>query len=338
MRPFILKRASTLEDASFLATDGVPQVAQAATSFLAGGTTLVDLMKLDVMRPDRLIDISRATGNDADQISVQNGALRLGSLVKMSAAANHADVQSEFPVIAQSLALAASAQLRNMASLGGNVLQRTRCPYFRDVSYQACNKRNPGSGCAAIAGHNRLHAVLGASDYCIAVYPGDFSQALIALGAEIEIAGRSGVSRRPFADLHRLPGSTPDIETSLALGEIIIAFHIPASAFARRSRYVKVRDRESYEFALASAAIALDISGGIVREARVALGGVATKPWRAQEAEAALKGKRLDETSAAAAADAAFAGAKTHGLNAFKIPLGKSMLARALLETAAMEI
>ena len=339
MRPFIFKQATSQPEAIELASGplNTPTKADHPVQFLAGGTTLIDLMKLDAMRPDIVIDISRA-GAGADRIAIDNGALRLGAWVKMAAAADHPQLKQEFPVIVQTLALAASAQLRNMASLGGNVMQRTRCTYFRDVSYAACNKRTPGSGCSALDGINRNHAVLGGSDACIATYPGDFALALMALNAEVDIAGPDGITRKAFSDLHQAPGQTPDIETTLKPGELIVAFHVPATPFARRSRYVKIRDRESYEFALASAAVGLDIDNGTVREARIALGGVATIPWRAHAAEAQLKGKHLDEATAQAAAETAFASAKTHGHNAFKIPLGKAALVRALLETAAMEI
>jgi xanthine dehydrogenase YagS FAD-binding subunit len=225
-----------------------------------------------------------------------------------------------------------------MASLGGNVLQRTRCSYFRDTSYPNCNKRNPGSGCAAMEGINRMHAVLGTSEQCIATYPGDFAQALIALDAQVELSGPKGNREIAFASLHRPPGKTPEVETTLAPGELIAAFRVPATPFARRSLFLKIRDRESYEFALASAAVALDIDGGTVRQARIALGGVATVPWRAREAEAALKGKVIDEQTAAGAADAAFADAKPHEHNKFKIELGKRTLIRALHQAASLEI
>jgi len=230
-----------------------------------------------------------------------------------------------------------------MASLGGNVLQRTRCSYFRDVSYNACNKRNPGSGCAAREGFNRMHAVLGTSDACIATYPGDFAQALIALDAAVELEGPQGVRRMPFAALHRQPGDKPNVETTLLPGELIKMFEVPAGRWTRRSLYLKIRDRSSYEFALASAAVALDLEQGRAGDARVAdvriaLGGVATVPWRAKEAEAALRGKELNEQNLHAAAEAAFAGARTHEHNAFKVALGKRTLIRALNEAAAMEI
>ena len=259
-------------------------------------------------------------------------------MVRMSDAAEHPDIIERYPVIAQSLSLAASTQIRNMASLGGNVLQRTRCTYFRDTSYPDCNKRSPGSGCAAMDGINRAHAVLGISGDCIASYPGDFAQALTALDAQVEINGRNGARVVPFATLHRVPGNTPNVEHTLAPGDLIIAFEIPETPFARRSLFLKIRDRESYEFALASAAVALDLDDGTVRDARIALGGVATVPWRSQEAEAKLKGRKLDEDALAEAADAAFAEASPRKHNAFKIELGKRTLARALQQAAALEI
>jgi xanthine dehydrogenase YagS FAD-binding subunit len=221
------------------------------------------------------------------RIEADASRLRLGALVRMADAADHPVVRRDYPVIAQSLLLAASAQLRNMGSLGGNVLQRTRCTYFRDVSYSACNKRNPGSGCAAMGGINRMHAVLGTSDQCIATYPGDFAQALITLDADVEIIGPAGVRSLPFSALHRMPGDAPDIETTLRPGEMISSFFVPATSWAQRSLFVKVRDRESYEFAVASAAVALDLVDGLVRTSRIALGGVATVPWRAERAEGA---------------------------------------------------
>jgi xanthine dehydrogenase YagS FAD-binding subunit len=225
-----------------------------------------------------------------------------------------------------------------MASLGGNVLQRTRCAYFRDTRWSACNKRNPGSGCAALDGVTRKHAVLGGSADCIATYPGDFAQALIALEAEVELLGTAGPRVVRFEELHRIPGDTPHIETALEPGELITGFRVPAGAWTRRSLYLKVRDRESYEFALASAAVALDLDGQNVREARIGLGGVATKPWRAHAAEAALKGRALDEGLARHAATLAFADAKATPDNGYKIELGQRTLVRALLDAAKMEI
>lgn len=299
---------------------------------------LLDLMKLDVTRPETVVDINAFAGTEYGQVDVSQNGLRLGALVRMADASEHPQIQSEYPVIVQSLKLAASQQIRNMASLGGNVLQRTRCTYFRDVSYTTCNKRNPGSGCAAMDGFNRNHAVLGVSDHCIATYAGDFAQALVALDAVVEIAGPKGTRKIAFSALHRRPGDTPDIETTLRPGEIIASLLIPAAPWTRRSLYLKVRDRESYEFALASAAVALDIEKGIVRNARIALGGVATIPWRAKEAEAALHGKPLTTQTAGAAADLAFAGAQARKDNKFKIELGKRTLSRALQQAAMLEI
>jgi xanthine dehydrogenase YagS FAD-binding subunit len=310
-------------------------LADATVQPLAGGTTLLDLMKLDVMRPEVLVDIN-PLARAWSAISLDGGNLKLGALARMSDVAANPDIQKHYPAIADTLMLAASPQLRNMASLGGNVLQRTRCTYFRDVSYDNCNKRNPGSGCAAVEGFNRTHAVLGTSDGCIATYPGDFAQALIALDAVVEITGKSGVRSMPFAELHKQPGDAPQIETTLLPGELISAFSIQGRW--PRSIYLKVRDRQSYEFALSSAAVALDIQDGTIRDARVALGGVATVPWRAREAEAVLKGQKLDDALAARAADAAFTGAKGRKHNEFKISLGKRVVARALHQAVTMEI
>ncbi|MEA2978639.1 MAG: xanthine dehydrogenase YagS FAD-binding subunit [Alphaproteobacteria bacterium] len=342
MRPFQFTRADDAK-AAILAYQADGSAAEggavnAPSQYLAGGTTLIDLMKLDVMRPSRLIDINGLQNSGLNRIELESNGLRLGAMVRMSDAAGHEDVQKHFPVIAQALQLGASAQLRNMASLGGNVLQRTRCTYFRDTSYGNCNKRNPGSGCAALDGINRSHAVLGTSGQCIATYPGDFGQALIALDANVEVTGPKGQRQLAFAALHRPPGETPNIETTLMPGELITAFRVPATAFARRSLYLKIRDRQSYEFALASAAVALDLDGDTVKDVRIALGGVATTPWRAGEAEMLLKGKKLDSPTAAAAADAAFAQASPHQHNSFKIELGKRTLIRALRQAAEMTI
>jgi xanthine dehydrogenase YagS FAD-binding subunit len=334
MRPFNYERVSDWA----AATQAAGSAGSAPVSYLAGGTTLVDLMRLDVMRPQRVIDINALHDGRYGRIELSQNGLRLGALARMADAADDPDLRHHYPVIGQSLQLAASAQLRNMASLGGNVLQRTRCSYFRDVSYAACNKRNPGSGCAALAGVNRMHAVLGGSDHCIATYPGDFGQALIALDATVDLISPHGARTIPFAKLHRQPGDTPDQETILRPGELIVSFTVPAGPWTRRSLYLKVRDRQSYEFALASAAIALDLADGTVREARIALGGVATVPWRAANAEAALRGKTIDDQTAMAAAEAAFAGARGRGHNDFKIELGKRTLRRALRQAAALEI
>ena len=338
MRPFSYQRATDPDMAaqalSAAAAANNP-LTHATAQPLAGGTTLIDLMKLDVMRPAAIVDIN-PLAQAWSGIEPGSENLRLGALAKMSDVAVHDEIQRHYPVIANSLKLAASAQLRNMATLGGNVMQRTRCSYFRDVSYENCNKRNPGSGCAAMDGVNRMHAVLGTSDQCIATYPGDFAQALIALDATVEVTGRSGTRRMPFAELHKAPGTTPEIETTLQPGELISAFLV--SGRWPRSVYLKVRDRQSYEFALASAAIALDVQDGAIRDARVALGGVATVPWRAREVEALLKGQTFDDALAQRAADAAFADAKGRQHNSFKIALGKRVVARALQQAVTMEI
>jgi xanthine dehydrogenase YagS FAD-binding subunit len=325
MEPFAYRRARSLDDA--LSAPG---------DFLAGGTTLLDLAKLEVIKPRTIVDINPVRAEHAAIVADERG-LRLGALVSMAEAAEHPAVRNEYPVIAQSLALAASPQLRNMATLGGNVLQRTRCTYFRDVSWTACNKREPGSGCAALEGINRRHAILGVSDRCIATYAGDFGQALVALGASLEVMGRSGARTIEFESLHRLPGETPHLETTLEAGEIITAFVVPIGPWTRRSLFLKIRDRESYDFALASAAVALDLDGETVREARIALGGVSTKPWRSRAAENALRGRRLDEFAAEEAARAAFLEARPRGQNAFKLDLGRRTLVRALLEAKALE-
>ncbi|RAI03502.1 FAD-binding molybdopterin dehydrogenase [Acuticoccus sediminis] len=332
MRPFAYIRPASLAEAVLAMAEAEPS----SDAILVGGTTLIDLMKLDVMQPSRLVDL-RALEAELGHVRAGPEGLRLGAFARMADVAADPAVVADYPVIAQSLALAASAQLRNMAKLGGNVLQRTRCAYFRDPSWAACNKRVPGSGCAAREGANRTHAVLGTSEHCIATYPGDLAQALIALDADVVVAGRHGARTVPFAALHRLPGSTPDRETSLEPGEIIAEFVVPARSWTWRSLYLKVRDRQSYEFAVASAAVALDLDGDTVRDVRIALGGVATVPWRAHEAETALKGGALSQGAMQAAARIAFADARPHSHNAFKIALGEATLVRALREAAMME-
>jgi xanthine dehydrogenase YagS FAD-binding subunit len=329
MRPFAYERANS-PDAAIAAFGD-----ERATAFLAGGTTLIDLMKLDVMRPERVVDIN-AMG--LDRIEVGSAGVRLGASVRMADAETHPELRRRVPMLTDSLSLAASTQIRHMASLGGNVLQRTRCPYFRDISWAACNKRTPGSGCAAMDGFNRSHAVLGTSEACIATYPGDFGQALIALDAVVDVAGRDGRRRIPFAELHVAPGHTPDVETRLAPDDVILGFEMPVEPWFRRSLYLKIRDRESYEFALASAAVALDLDGSTVRQVRIALGGLATVPWRAREAEQALVGRVLDEASCQMAAEVALSGARPREHNAFKIELGRQTIVRALLQAAAMEV
>ena len=331
MRPFAFEAPADANAAIGAATSH-----GAAAQYIAGGTTLVDLMKLDVMRPAALVDINGLDGKFGS-ISVDRNELRLGALARMNEAGDHPDIVALYPAVAQSLQLAASQQIRNMATLGGNVLQRTRCDYFRDVRWAACNKREPGSGCAAIGGVNRKHAVLGGNERCIAAYPGDFAQALIALGAKVETLGPRGVRSFAFETLH-LNSDDPHVETILQPGEIITGFVVPGGSQARRSVYVKVRDRQSYEFAAASAAVALDLRDGVVQNAGIGLGGLAYRPWRAHAAEQALQGKRIDEQTAEAAAQAAFAEARPPSGAFNKVEIGRKTLVRALLAAARMEI
>ncbi len=338
MYPFLYRRVADVQaavgTAGNAAWDGPPT--EAPAQFLAGGTTLLDLMKLGTMRPEIVVDINDLA-REHGTVAAGGDGLRLGALVRMSAAAAHPAILRDYPAIAQSLQQAASAQLRNMASLGGNVLQRTRCEYFRDPSWRACNKRLPGSGCAALEGVNRKHAVLGVGERCIAEYPGDLAPTLVAFGAVVETLGPDGPRQFPLEELHRGP-EDPNVETVLAPGEIITGFTVPAGPWTRRSLYLKVRDRESYAFGLATAAVALDLRAGTVVEARIGLGGVAYRPWRAHEAEAVLKGQRLSAEAAEAAAEAAFAGAVTRDDNAYKPELGRRTLVRAVMQAAALEV
>ena len=341
MRPFAYHRAGDLAEATRLGqspgqSTGQGQV-DAPVQYLAGGTTLIDLMKLDVLRPSTVVDLSPVhAGHDA--IEARADGLYLGAFAKMSAVADHPAVLRDYPAVAESLHLAASAQLRNMATLGGNMLQRTRCSYYRDPSWSACNKRSPGSGCSAIQGVNRTHAVLGVDDSCIAQYPGDLGVVLAALDAQIDLVGSGGARRIAFTDLHRFAEGRPHIETTLKPGEIITGLHIPAGGWTQHSLYLKVRDRASYEFALSSAAVALEMDGEIVRHVRIGLGGVAYKPWRAHTAEAALIGKPLTEANAEAAAEVALHGAVTHGGNDFKPELARRTLVRALMQAKTMRV
>ena len=339
MRPFSYQQSADATKAVQAAASGIAVSADrigGATAYLAGGTTLLDLMKLDVLRPQILIDINPLHASHSE-ITVTADGLRLGALARMADIAGHADVKRDYPVVAQSLQLAASAQLRNMASIGGNLLQRTRCSYFRDTSYTACNKRIPGSGCAALDGVNRIHAVLGVTDKCIASYPGDFAQAMIALDGHVELLGPDGTRTIPFAQLHLQTADTPEVETTLRPGELIAALVIPAGPHTSRSAYIKVRDRQSYAFAIASAAVALDMGAdGIVRDARIGLGGIHYAPYRAKAAEAVLRGRILDEAAATEAATAALQGAVTHGHNDYKPELAHRTLVRALIHVRDM--
>ncbi len=298
--------------------------------FLAGGTTLVDLMKCGVEQPGRVVDITNVPGLDA--IEADGSVLHLGALAHMSDVAEHPAVIERWPAVSQALWKGASQQLRNMATIGGNLLQRTRCSYFRDPVFAACNKRDPGSGCAALDGENRTHAVLGTSEHCIATNPGDLAVALVALEAVVHIRGPAGTRTLPIDEFFFLPGDSPHREHPLAWGELITAVDVPASPMARRSHYLKVRDRDSYEFAAASAAVGLDLSpDGRIRAARVALGGVATKPWREPTVEAALVGQHADKQVFQEAAALAAADARPRQHNAYKVELARRTVARALM-------
>lgn len=321
MYPFRYERAHDLNTASTIAAR------ESGAEFLAGGTDMMQLLKDEVRRPARLIDIGHL--ERLDRIEAGTDGLRIGALARMSDVADHPAVKTGYPVIAQALLASASPQVRNMATIGGNLLQRTRCGYFRDTA-MACNKRTPGSGCAALDGENRLHAVLGGSENCIATYAGDLAVALVALDAVVVTHAPQGGRRIPLDGFHLLPGETPERETALQPGEIIVAVEVPASPLAGQSYYRKVRDRASFEFALASAAVALDRDGGTIREARIALGGVATKPWRARDAEAALAGQPATRASFEAASLKALSGAAPRQQNAFKVRLAQRTVLHAL--------
>src|ERR1700678_1017456 len=302
--------------------------ASGTARFLAGGTTMVDLMKLGVESPNTLVDITRISG--LQEITTDGVELIFGALARMSDVADNAVVKRDYPLLSEALWRAASQQLRNMATLGGNLLQRTRCIYFRDKQFP-CNKRVPGSGCAALEGINRGHALLGTSSQCIATYPGDWAVALIAMDASIDTLSPRGIRRIPVAELHRQPGDTPQIDHALAPDEMIIRTRVPVSPLGKASTYLKIRDRESYAFALTSVAVALSLESDRVREARIALGGVATVPWRAQKAEQSLIGKTLDEAAARHAGALAFEGAQARPQNQFRLPLGINTVVQALM-------
>ncbi|WP_207479757.1 FAD binding domain-containing protein [Arenibaculum pallidiluteum] len=328
MRAFSYSRAESVADA----LKGV--VGHGETKVVAGGTNLLDLMKADVMRPTRLVDITRLPLNRIEETA--EGGLRLGALVTNADTAHDERVRSRYPMLSRAILAGASAQLRNMATNGGNLLQRTRCYYFYDTG-TPCNKREPGSGCGAIGGVNRIHAILGASEHCIATHPSDMCVALAALAAEIRVTGPRGERTIPFEAFHRLPGDAPQIDTNLAPDEIVTAIDLPARGFAAHSTYLKVRDRQSYAFALVSVAAALEIEDGKVTAARLALGGVAHKPWRDQAAEEALVGRPADAGSFAVAAEAVLRDARGFGHNDFKIDLARRAILRALQDAAASE-
>ena len=301
--------------------------AAADAKFVAGGTTLIDLMKLNVERPTTLIDINPVA---LDKIEpTPGGGMKIGAMVRNSDLAHDANVQKKYPVLSQALLSGASPQLRNMATTGGNLLQRTRCYYFRDTAY-ACNKRNPGAGCAAIDGYNRIHAILGTSEHCIATHPSDMAVAMMALEATVHIRGAKGERAVPLENFYFVPGSTPHRENVLQPGELIVFVTLPPLAEGTRSYYLKRRDRASYEFALASAAVVAQLQGQSLQRIRIALGGVGTKPWRSKEAEQALEGKEANEANFRAAAEAALRDAKPLHDNAFKVELAKRTLMRAL--------
>src|SRR5215218_1358742 len=328
MHPFNLERPRGL--AAALALGAQAGRNDAPAEYIAGGTDMVQLLQEDVRRPERLVSLA---GLLDSRIDAGPQGLRLGAAATMTEVAAHPAVAEQFPVIAEALLNSASPQVRNQATMGGNLLQRTRCPYFRDVGYAACNKRAPGSGCSAIGGENRWHAVLGTSDNCIAAHASDLAVALIALDAAVEVLGPSRRRTIQLADFHRLPGDTPHIETVLEPGEVIAAITVPASPAARRSHYLKVRDRASFEFAVVSAAVALEMDDARIQQARIALGGVGTKPWRVPQVEAALAGASLNPAALRAAAALAAQGAQGRGHNDFKIELMQRAIVRAL-ETA----
>jgi xanthine dehydrogenase YagS FAD-binding subunit len=326
MTPFAYRRAASVDDALRLAQEP-------STMYLGGGTNLVDLMKGGVATPLRLVDVSRLPL--ADVAELPGGGLRIGATALNSDVANHPLVRTRYPLLAQALLAGASPQLRNMATVGGNLLQRTRCPYFYDTGFERCNKRRPGSGCEARDGINRVHAILGASEACIATHPSDMCVALAALRAAVRVRGPAGERTIPFADFHRLPGDAPQFDTTLLPGELVLSVDLPRSPFAAHAHYLKVRDRASYAFALVSVAAALDIGDGTVRDAALALGGVAHRPWCVPHAEQALIGLALSESTMHAAADVLLRDARPWPHNAFKVELARRSIVRALGQAAS---
>ncbi len=301
--------------------------ANASAKFLAGGTNLVDLMREYIERPSELVNIARL---DLTQIRATSNGVSIGALAKNADTANHPVVRRDYPLLSMAILAGASAQLRNMATNGGNLMQRTRCQYFYDIA-MPCNKREPGTGCGAMNGLNRVHAILGYSDKCVATYPGDMANALYALDAVVKVRGRNGQERAiPIQDFHRLPGDTPEKDNNLDHGELIVAIELASNKFADKSYYLKVRDRASYAFALVSVAAAVEVSGNNIRAARIVLGSVAHKPWRSMEAERALVGKPATEATFTAAAQAALKDAKPLEHNAYKVELGKRAIVLAL--------
>jgi xanthine dehydrogenase YagS FAD-binding subunit len=327
MRPFKYVRAS---DAA-AAVRAVAANQQA--KFLAGGTNLLDLMKEDVERPNELVDLGRLK---LAEIKEAGGGVSIGALATNTDTANHPLIRRDYPLLTQAIVAGASGQLRNMATNGGNLMQRTRCQYFYDIT-MPCNKREAGTGCGALEGLNRMHAILGWSDQCVATYPGDMANALYALEAVVRIRGADGQERTmPVSEFHRLPGDTPQRDNNLAHGELILALELPKSNFAKNSYYLKVRDRASYAFALVAIAAALELEGNTIKQARVVLGSVAHKPWRSPEAEAALAGQPASEENFRAAAEAALSAAKPLAHNAYKIELAKRAIVRALMRASKL--
>ena len=323
MKPFSYVRAQDLGGA-------VAALAEAPNAaFLAGGTNLVDLMKLGVMEPEVLVDVRRLTSDSIEELP--DGGVRIGAAVTNSDLAADRTIRSRYPALSQALLAGASGQLRNLATTGGNLLQRTRCVYFYDTT-TPCNKREPGSGCSAIEGHNKNHAILGASEHCVATHPSDMAVAMAALDAFVNVHGPDGERRVPIEELHRLPGDEPQRDTTLEHGELITAVDLPPLDFASNSKYRKVRERASYAFALVSVAAALAVQDGVVRDVRLALGEVAQKPWRATKAEEALRGEPANEANFRAAADIELEDAEPLRDNAFKVPLARNVITRTLLE------
>jgi len=302
--------------------------------FIAGGTNLLDLMKENVEKPDHLIDITHLAFNKIEDNT--DGGLRLGALVTNADTAWNEQVESRYPLLSKAILAGASPQLRNMATNGGNLMQRTRCYYFYDTA-TPCNKREPGSGCSAIGGYNRILGILGTSEHCIATHPSDMCVALAALGATINITGINGERSMPIADFHRLPGDRPDLDNTLEAGDIVTSIDLPANGFVNNYAYLKIRDRASYAFALVSVAVALDIEGDVIKSARLVLGGVAHKPWRNEAAEAALTGQQATETTFEKVAAMVIEGAKGYGDNTFKIELAQRAIVRALKQAAGLE-
>ena len=305
----------------------IDKAAASGGRFIGGGTTLVDLMKLGVETPPALVDVTGLPLTTVE--TLPNGGLRIGALVRNSDLANHPEVVKNYAVLSLALLSGASPQLRNMATTGGNLLQRTRCPYFRDLTAGGCNKRNPGSGCAAIEGHHRMMAVLGTSEHCIATHPSDMCVAMTALEAVIHVQGAKGRRSIPISEFYKLPGDTPHIENALEPGDLITHVELPPAPNTKQV-YLKLRDRASYEFALASTAVVARVEGGHIRSVRIALGGVGTRPWRSHEAEAALSGKAATPANFKLAAEAALKNAKTHPENAFKVELSRRCIVRTL--------